>query len=284
MAILISPFSYTPKTSSLYISPKISNSKNGYNCNNYSSTHFGSTIFCSSQLKETFSTTPQPILIDKSCLSVYEAKSENELWAASSLRVRTFYAFHHDTLNTQDHTKYLTEREFEALTERIAGKRVGFGRVSCINATLPFSKVSNVAYDLSTSCKFSQDNSDLVVVGTLDINQCIRLPDEITGAKPKGIGADFARGYLSNVCVAGELQRNGLGYALISKAKMVAKDMGISDLYVHVAIDNEPARKLYMKCGFEQENEEPAWQARFLDRPRRLLLWTELSNSSDVSL
>ncbi|XP_016501830.2 GCN5-related N-acetyltransferase 7, chloroplastic-like [Nicotiana tabacum] len=282
MAILITPFSYSPQASSLYLSSKLHNTNiiyNTYGCR--SSTPLRSFVLCSSQQlsQQISSPTPHPILIDKSFLCISEAKSENELWAASSLRVRIFYDFQHDTLNTEDHTKYLTEREFEALTERIAGKRVGFGRVSCVNATLPFSKVSNVAYDLSTSCKFSQDNVELVVVGTLDINQCIRLPDEITGMKPKGIGADFARGYVSNVCVAKEMQRNGLGCALISKAKTVAKDMGISDLYVHVAIDNEPAKKLYMKCGFVYENEEPAWQARFLDRPRRLLLWTDLSNS-----
>lgn len=51
---------------------------------------------------------------------------------------------------------------------------------------------------------------------------------------------------------------------------------GINDLYVHVAVDNEPAKKLYMKSGFVYESDEPAWQARFLDRPRRILLWTGL--------
>lgn len=51
---------------------------------------------------------------------------------------------------------------------------------------------------------------------------------------------------------------------------------GISDLYVHVAVDNDPAKNLYIKSGFAHENEEPAWQARFLDRPKRLLLWTGL--------
>ena len=53
---------------------------------------------------------------------------------------------------------------------------------------------------------------------------------------------------------------------------------GISDLYVHVAVDNEAARNLYTKCGFVYESEEPAWQARFLDRPRRLLLWISIPN------
>lgn len=173
----------------------------------------------------------------------------------------------------------MAEHEFEAMKERIAGKRVGFKRVSCINATLPLSEISTLAEDLCSTCKFSDNGEDRVVVGSLDLNQCVRLPDEITGLKPEGIGADFARAYLSNVCVAKELQRNGLGYALVAKAKTIAQDWGISDLYVHVAFDNEGGKKLYMKSGFVYESDEPSWQARFLDRPRRILFWTPLSQS-----
>ncbi|KAG8372473.1 hypothetical protein BUALT_Bualt12G0069800 [Buddleja alternifolia] len=214
--------------------------------------------------------------IDRSLLSVSETRSESELWAAACLRVRTFYDFNQQTFGIEDHKRYLAEREFEALKERVAGKRKGFRRVSCINATLPASLVCSISDDLCSSCKFSQDGEDRVVVGTLDLNQCSSLPDEISGMKPMGIGADFARAYISNVCVAAELHRNGLGYELIAKSKMVAEDWGISDLYVHVAVDNEAAKNLYMKSGFTLESDEPAWQARFLDRPRRLLLWAAL--------
>ncbi|CAK9174863.1 unnamed protein product [Ilex paraguariensis] len=188
----------------------------------------------------------ETIKMDKSTLSVAEATSEDELRAAACLRVRTFYDFR-ESFGIEDHKRYLAEREFEALKERVAGMRVGFRRVCCINATLPLSQISSISDDLCTTCKFSDDGEDHVVIGTLDLNQCLRLPDEITGMKPKGIGADFARAYLSNVCVAKELHRNGLGHALIAKSKMVAEDWGVSDLYVHVAVDNEPAKNLYIK-------------------------------------
>ncbi|KAK9932010.1 hypothetical protein M0R45_019261 [Rubus argutus] len=193
--------------------------------------------------------------VDKSTLNVAEGFAEDELWAAACLRVRSFYQFKPTMFGLQDHKKFLAEREFEAMKERVGGKR----------------KVS--ADDLCASCKFTNNGEDRVVVGTLDLNQCVSLPDEIAGSRPKEIGADFARAYLSNVCVAKELHRNGLGYALVAKSKLVAQDWGISDLYVHVAVDNEPAKQLYMKSGFIYENDEPAWQARFLDRPRRILLW-----------
>ncbi|XXG58487.1 hypothetical protein AAC387_Pa04g0795 [Persea americana] len=125
--------------------------------------------------------------------------------------------------------------------------------------------------------EFSENGDDRVVVGTLDLNQCLRLADEITGKRPEGIGADFARAYLSNVCVAKEVHRKGVGYALVAKSKKVAQEWGITDLYAHVAVDNEPAKNLYMKSGFVYESDEPAWQARFLERSRRLLLWVDLT-------
>ncbi|KAL8488723.1 hypothetical protein ACS0TY_024856 [Phlomoides rotata] len=214
--------------------------------------------------------------IDKSLLSVSETCLESELWAATRLRVRTFYDFKEHTFGIEDHKRYLSEREFEALKERVAGKRKGFRRVACINATLPMSLVLGLSADLCASCKFSHNGEDRVVVGTLDLNQCLSLSDEIIGKKPEGIGADIARAYISNVCVAEELHRNGLGYELIAESKRVAENWGISDLYVHVAVNNEPAKNLYVKTGFTLESDEPAWQARFMDRPRRLLLWTGL--------
>ncbi|XP_026658258.1 uncharacterized protein LOC103701680 isoform X3 [Phoenix dactylifera] len=170
----------------------------------------------------------EALTLDGGSLSVKEFVSEEELWAAVRLRVRTFYEF-----NTQ-----------------------------------------------SYGIEFSDNGEERVVVGTLDLNQCLGLTDELTGKRPKVLGSDLMRAYLSNVCVAKELQRNGLGYALVSKSKKVAREWGIGDLYVHVAVDNEAAQKLYQKSGFVYENEEPAWQARFLGRPRRFLLWADLTQNN----
>ncbi|KAH9654128.1 N-acetyltransferase domain-containing protein [Citrus sinensis] len=188
--------------------------------------------------------------IDKSSLVVDETTAEDQLWAAAVLRVRSFHQFDPDSFGVPDHKKHLAEREFEAMKERIAGKRKEFRTVACINATLPLSQISSVSEELCAECK--------------------------------GIGGDFARAYLSNVCVAKELHRNGLGYEIVAKSKLVAQGWGISDLYVHVAFDNEPAKKLYMKNGFIFENDEPAWHARFLDRPRRILLWIGLPGTKDL--
>ncbi|TYI14287.1 hypothetical protein ES332_A08G111500v1 [Gossypium tomentosum] len=92
------------------------------------------------------------IPLDKSWLAVAEASEEDQLWAAACLRVRSFCDFQDSSYGIHDHKRYLTEREFVALKERIAGKRKGFERVSCINATLPLSQLSSSANDLCAAC------------------------------------------------------------------------------------------------------------------------------------
>ncbi|XP_075651828.1 GCN5-related N-acetyltransferase 7, chloroplastic [Castanea sativa] len=279
MALLLS----SPHVTVTYpSSSSVSHTPLNSNCS-LSSFTFRRTLYSSRRLQPPITvashlctTSTSTTTVDTSLLNVAEAFSEDQLWAASCLRVRSFYNFAPTAYAIHDHKRDLAQREFEALKERVAGKREGFRRVSCINATLPLSELSSFSDDLCAECKFSDNGEDRVVVGTLDLNQCLRLPDEITGMKPEGIGADFLRAYLSNVCVAKELHRNGLGYSLVAKSKIVAQDWGITDLYVHVAFDNEPAKNLYMKSSFVYEMDEPAWQARFLDRPRRLLLWTGL--------
>ncbi|XP_059636119.1 GCN5-related N-acetyltransferase 7, chloroplastic isoform X2 [Cornus florida] len=203
--------------------------------------------------------TQETLTIDKSAFNLAEAVSEDQLWATACLRVSSFHDFQHT---------FAKEGRGRASEEFLA-------------SMLLFHYHKLQPFQMIYAVNFSDNGEDRVVVGTLDLNQCLRLPDEIIGMKPKGIGADFARAYLSNVCVAKELHRNGLGYALVAKSKMVAENWGISDLYVHVAVNNEPAKNLYMKSGFIYENDEPAWQARFLDRPRRILLWFGLPHTYD---
>ncbi|KAL6662067.1 hypothetical protein ACP70R_001451 [Stipagrostis hirtigluma subsp. patula] len=213
-------------------------------------------------------------------VAVREFVTLDELRAAVRLRVRTFYEYSVESVGAEDHRKALAEREFQALQDRISGKMICFQRVSCINGTVPLSPSMMLAEDLCSGCKFVEDGEERVVVGSLDLNQCLWLPDELTGQRPgvSGVNEDNnTRAYLSNVCVAKELQRNGLGYALVDKSKKLAREWGITDLYVHVAINNVAGQKLYEKSGFVYESEEPAWKARFVGRPRRLLLWLDMS-------
>ncbi|GAU20960.1 hypothetical protein TSUD_201090 [Trifolium subterraneum] len=114
--------------------------------------------------------------IDTSLINIAESFYDDELWAASSLRVRSFNEFRPDTFGVQ----------------------------------------------------FSANGEDRIIVGSLDLNQCLSLSDEIVGTKPEASasGADTTRAYLSNVCVARELHRNGLAYDLLEKSKLVARNWG----------------------------------------------------------
>ncbi|KAG6466796.1 hypothetical protein ZIOFF_075386 [Zingiber officinale] len=211
-------------------------------------------------------------------LALGEAVSDDELWAAVRLRVRTFYKFN-ESFGIEDYKTYVTKREFDGLQDRIVGRTPGYNAVACINATLPVSTFDGYAEELCSLCKFSRDGEEHVVVGTLDVNWCLQLPDELTGIKPEGIGVDLTRAYISNVCVAEELQRNGLGYALISKSKQVALSWGITDLYVHVVVGNEGARKLYDKSGFVYESEGRARNANIRNRPTYHLVYLNITKT-----
>lgn len=53
-------------------------------------------------------------------------------------------------------------------------------------------------------------------------SNCLVFYYQVSGVQ----SADVTRAYLSNVCVARELLRNGLGYALLEKSKLVAHNWG----------------------------------------------------------
>ncbi|URE26553.1 FR47-like protein [Musa troglodytarum] len=126
------------------------------------------------------------LAFDRSFLSVGEAMSDDELWSAIHLRVRTFYNFN-ESYGIEDYKAYVAKREFEGLKDRIAGKTMGYRKASCINATLPISAYGGSIDELCSICKFSKKEGDRVVVGTLDINWCLQMADELTGKRPKDL-------------------------------------------------------------------------------------------------
>ena len=69
----------------------------------------------------------------------------------------------------------------------------------------------------------------------------------------------------------------GVASAMIAAAHEHARSIGVRQLYVHVAVDNESAMALYQTQGhFEVEQKENVNIARSLNRPRRLLLTREV--------
>mmetsp|Transcript_750 Transcript_750/g.1782 ORF Transcript_750/g.1782 Transcript_750/m.1782 type:complete len:185 (-) Transcript_750:1635-2189(-) len=177
------------------------------------------------------------------------------------------------------------DMEWEAIENKVAGRETGYenNSVTCLLATLPAGTDATAAAlqrELDPTCLLPQDAggdaSPRFVVGSLDINQGVKLPaEELVGRSPGRQDGDprTARAYLSNVCTASAVRRMGIAAALIEMACAHARAEGVSDLYVHVAALNGPAHRLYAEvAGFELEAEETESTARRLGRARRLLL------------
>ncbi|CAK9279398.1 unnamed protein product [Sphagnum jensenii] len=204
-----------------------------------------------------------------------EGKSPEHLRAAAYLRAMCFYTYPEGRSEEalKLHRKMKAEDECSALTSKVAGLEQGYKRVACIIALCPLSELADSSLSLNPSCKVVLANGEAhSVVGSLDLNQGLQLPGELSGDHPKDGEAEQKRGYLSNVCVAPQVHKRGIGAALLQRAQEVAQLWGVTDLYVHVVANNQAAMMLYTKGGFLYEKEETVSHARMLSRPRRLLL------------
>ncbi|KAL3701340.1 hypothetical protein R1sor_019362 [Riccia sorocarpa] len=225
------------------------------------------------------SSTPAESAEDDLNLVLELARSEEKLRAAAALRARSFYTYPEDRSEgaRKMHQQMKADDEWAVLTRKIGGLEEGYPRTSCVVALCPSSGIPDSETDLHEICKVTGPQAEsYLLVGTLDLNQGLSLPGEITGEQPAGPEAEYQRGYLSNVCVAEEARRRGVGMVLVEHAKTIAKLWGVSDLYVHVVVENISARKLYEKAGFVYEKEESVKEARSLGRPRRYLLRTKV--------
>ena len=78
--------------------------------------------------------------------------------------------------------------------------------------------------------------------------------------------------YISNLAVKGEFRRQGIAQHLLLTCARSVQEWGYQDLYLHVLEDNQAARQLYAKAGYQQERSDPTWTAYLLRQPQRLLL------------
>lgn len=79
--------------------------------------------------------------------------------------------------------------------------------------------------------------------------------------------------YLSNLAVRTPYRRRGAAQQLLKACERIARDWGFQDLYLHVLDNNQPAKRLYLKAGYQVKS-APLPLAFFLTlgRPSQLLL------------
>ncbi|MFE4108046.1 GNAT family N-acetyltransferase [Almyronema epifaneia] len=82
--------------------------------------------------------------------------------------------------------------------------------------------------------------------------------------------------YVSNLAVHQQFRRRGVARQLLQACEQTARSWGFRSLYLHVMEDNQQARHLYTKMGYQLKQAEwNPWGALW-GKPQRLLLYKPL--------
>lgn len=92
------------------------------------------------------------------------------------------------------------------------------------------------------------------------------------------------------ICVSSEMQQRGLGAVLLRAACKLATEAGALRMFLEVGEQNEPARRLYEKCGFERVGQRNAYYREALQGGaadnalvmRKSLVATQLGQTSGM--
>ena len=126
------------------------------------------------------------------------------------------------------------------------GRRIAASSISAVRpAPLP---LVQVAFDRLVDVIFAQPFDLLVAAGQQ--RRCgflillRNLPDEVTLTE---------QGFVAYMAVEPELQRQGIGAALLTAAEEIARAAGLGFLSLMVTEDNVAALRLYERCGLRTE-------------------------------
>jgi ribosomal protein S18 acetylase RimI-like enzyme len=86
--------------------------------------------------------------------------------------------------------------------------------------------------------------------------------------------------YLSNLAVHEDARRQGVAQQLLHTSERVALDWGFQDIYLHVLENNQTARRLYLRAGYQLMRVELNLASWLIGRPRQLFLHKHLSKES----
>lgn len=112
-------------------------------------------------------------------------------------------------------------------------------------------------------------NSQLQVVGTI----------EVALRSPALWANNLQYPYISNLAVAPDFRRLGIGSQLLTKCEQAALDWGYRETRLHVLDSNQAAKLLYRINGYEISEIEANWGNLWLNYSPRLLLKKQLAIS-----
>ncbi|MEL6496191.1 MAG: GNAT family N-acetyltransferase [Cyanobacteria bacterium J06623_7] len=129
-----------------------------------------------------------------------------------------------------------------------------------LRSTSPYYRclVAKIPSSLGTS---PDEAEPQLVVGTIEI----ALRSSLWSNQPQ-------YPYISNLAVAENYRRQGIGQQLLSACEQIALDWGYKEIRLHVLDRNEAAKQLYCQNGYQIAQIEPNWGNIWFDCSPRLLL------------
>jgi ribosomal protein S18 acetylase RimI-like enzyme len=105
------------------------------------------------------------------------------------------------------------------------------------------------------------NDSESVIVGTIEVT----VRSVLWQTSPQ-------HPYISNLAVAEDYRRLGIGSQLLIACEQAALDWGYREARLHVLDCNESAKQLYCQNGYQISQIEPNWGSLWFDYSPRLLL------------
>ena len=177
--------------------------------------------------------------------------------------------------NKPDITIYpATIKDTKEISEVLAKSFYNFqGMTSLVYPLLQFTIREDLRYRLRSHSPFycclvaklpSQQNLNLdsedTVVGTAEI-----------ALRSNSFWSSDRTPYISNLAVARDYRRLGIGSQLLGKCEQIALDWGYRETRLHVLDSNNSAKQLYCNYGYQISKIEANWGVWFDSTPRLLL-------------
>ncbi len=122
--------------------------------------------------------------------------------------------------------------------------------------------VAKLALPNSQNQNILKCDSDMIIVGTIEIALRSHFWWSTTPQYP----------YISNLAVAEDFRRLGIGRKLLAKCEQTALDWGYQETRLHVLDRNDTAKQLYCGSGYQISQIESNWGNLWFDYSPRLLL------------
>lgn len=113
-------------------------------------------------------------------------------------------------------------------------------------------------------------STDVNPVGTVEVGLRTLSPWQFSASKHP---------YISNLAVKLDYRRQKVAQQLLLACEQTVLGWGLRDLYLHVLENNQPARQLYAKVGYQVKCIDGTWSQLLFGQPRQLLLHKHLTQA-----